>query len=462
MSKTIQCISPVNGAVYAEREALSHVDAQRVADLARAAQPSWAARPLAERIALVQAGIAALNETSEQAVEELAWQMGRPTRYGGEFGGMNERAAYMAEIAEAALAPMVVEDSDTVLRQIAREPMGVVLIIAPWNYPYMTVINALIPALIAGNTVVLKHAAQTLLVGERIAQAFHAAGIPEEVFQNVCLTHDVTEALIGARAFDFINFTGSVGGGRAIEKAAAGTFVGLGLELGGKDPGYVAEDADLDAAVSGLMDGALFNSGQCCCGIERIYVHQSLYESFVNKAIDWASALKLGNPFEPETTLGPMAHTRFAEVVRGQIADAINEGATPLLDPAMFPADDGGAYLAPQILVDVNHEMRVMREESFGPVVCIMAVKDDEEAIAAMNDCDYGLTCSLWTADAGRAQTIAERLQTGTVFMNRCDYLDPALCWTGCKETGRGASLSVLGYHALTRPKSYHFKKVSK
>lgn len=462
MSKVIECISPVDGQVYATRETLSHPDAQMMVARARAAQPSWAARPLADRIALVQAGIAALNEMKDVVVEELAWQMGRPTRYGGEFGGMNERANYMISIAEASLAPMVIEDSATALRQIAREPMGVVAIIAPWNYPYMTVINSLVPALIAGNTVVLKHATQTLLVGERIAEAFHAAGIPEDVFQNVFLSHDVTETLLGERAFDFINFTGSVGGGRALEKAAAGTFVGMGLELGGKDPGYVAEDADLDAAVDGLMDGALFNAGQCCCGIERIYVHESLYDAFVGKAIDWASKLKLGNPFEADTTLGPMANKRFAEVVRGQVADAINEGAQPLLDPAMFPADDGGAYLAPQILINVNHEMRVMREESFGPVVGIMSVKNDEEAIAAMNDCQYGLTCSLWTADATRAEAIGARLQTGTVFMNRCDYLDPALCWTGCKETGRGGSLSVLGYHALTRPKSYHLKKVTK
>ncbi|OOY04220.1 aldehyde dehydrogenase family protein [Thioclava sp. F28-4] len=462
MTKTLKCISPVDGQIYAEREALSASDAQALAASLRAAQPAWAERPLPERIALVEAGIAKLNEMKDLVVEELAWQMGRPTRYGGEFGGMNERAGYMASIAEEALAPMVVEQSDSFLRQIAREPVGVVFIIAPWNYPYMTVINSLVPALIAGNTVMLKHATQTMLVGERIAEAFHAAGVPQDVFQNVYLTHETSEELMGAKAFDFVNFTGSVGGGRAVERALAGTFTGLGLELGGKDPGYVAADADLDAAVDGLMDGALFNAGQCCCGIERIYVHASLYDAFVEKAASWASKLTLGNPFEPETTLGPMANKRFAEVVRGQIEDAITDGAKPLLDPELFPADDGGAYLAPQILVDVNHEMRVMREESFGPVVGIMPVKDDEEAIAAMNDCDYGLTCSIWTADPARAEAMGKRLQTGTVFMNRCDYLDPALCWTGCKETGRGGSLSVLGYHALTRPKSYHLKKVTK
>ena len=462
MTRTIKLVSPVNGEVYAERPCLPLDQAMVAVARARAAQADWAARPLAERIAAVQRGIEALNGMKDRVVEELAWQMGRPTRYGGEFGGVNERTAYMAEIAAKALAPMVAEDSDRFTRFIAREPVGVVLVIAPWNYPYLTAVNTIVPALIAGNSVVLKHASQTLLVGERLAEALHAGGVPAEVFQNLVLDHDVTEALIGARAFGFINFTGSVRGGAAIEQAASGTFTGVGLELGGKDPGYVMDDADLDAAVDSLMDGAMFNAGQCCCGIERIYVHDSLYDAFVERAVAWVKTLKLGNPFEAETTIGPMANARFAEVVRSQIADAITDGATALIDPALFPADDGGAYLAPQVLVDVNHEMRVMREESFGPVVGIMRVANDEEAIAAMNDCDYGLTCSLWTRDADRAQAVGARLQTGTVFMNRCDYLDPALCWTGCKDTGRGASLSVLGYHAVTRPKSYHLKKVTK
>ena len=462
MTKMIQCISPVDGRVYAERPALTLVEAEAAVARARAAQAGWAARPLEERIALVKAGVEVLNGMKDRVVEELAWQMGRPTRYGGEFGGMNERTTYMAGIAADALAPMVVENSNLFERRIEREPFGVVFIVAPWNYPYMTAINTLVPALIAGNTVILKHATQTLLVGERLAEAFHAAGVPEDVFQNVVLDHSVTEDLIGQRAFGFVNFTGSVGGGQAMERAAAGTFTPLGLELGGKDPGYVMEDADLDAAVDSLMDGAMFNAGQCCCGIERIYVHESLYDAFVEKAVAWVKNLKLGNPFDAATTIGPMANKRFAETVRSQIADAITDGATALIDPKLFPEDDGGAYLAPQILVNVNHEMRVMREESFGPVVGIMPVKDDAQAIAMMNDCDYGLTASLWTADSERAARIGRQIETGTVFQNRCDYLDPALCWTGCKDTGRGAGLSVLGYQSVTRPKSYHLKKVTK
>ncbi len=455
---TIKCISPIDGSVYATRETLSRADADTAVTRAKAGQPAWAARPLSERIALVQAGVAAVGAMNDDIVPEIAWQMGRPIRYGGEFGGFNERASYMAAIAQEALAPIVVEDSDAFRRVIKRVPHGLVLVVAPWNYPYMTAINTIAPALIAGNAVMLKHASQTPLVGERMAAAFHSVGIPREVFQNVFLDHQTTSDLIANRAFGFVNFTGSVGGGRAMEAAASGTFTGIGLELGGKDPGYVMDDADLDAAVDTLIDGAMFNAGQCCCGIERIYVHESLFDAFVDKAVAIVNGYKLGNPLDTQTTLGPMAHVRFADEVRGQTADAIAAGAKAHIDPASFP-QDGGAYLMPQILTNVTHEMRVMREESFGPIVGIMPVKDDAEAIRLMNDSDFGLTASLWTKDAGRAEAIADQIETGTVFMNRADYLDPGLCWTGCKDTGRGGGLSVIGYHNLTRPKSYHLKK---
>ncbi len=456
----ISLVSPVDGSVYAERAVMPLVAAREAVVRARAAQGAWAAQSLETRIATVMAGVDALEELAPRIVPELAWQMGRPIRYGGEFGGVRERASYMAEIAPEALADTVIEESAQFSRLLAREPQGVVFVIAPWNYPFLTAVNTIVPALIAGNTVVLKHASQTLLAGERLAEAFHAAGVPRGVFQNVVLDHATTEALIADRSFDFVNFTGSVSGGRAIERAAAGTFTATGLELGGKDPGYVRADADLEAAVEGLMDGAMFNSGQCCCGIERIYVHESLYDTFVEKAVAWVMAQRLGNPLEQDTTMGPMAQARFAALVRDQIAEAVAMGAHALIDPRAFPADDGGAYLAPQILTDVTHAMRVMREESFGPVVGIMKVRDDPEAIGLMNDSAFGLTASIWTRDAQAARMIGAQLQTGTVLMNRCDYLDPALCWTGCKDTGRGAALSTLGYHALTRVKSYYLKKV--
>ncbi|PIE16908.1 MAG: aldehyde dehydrogenase [Rhodobacterales bacterium] len=459
MTEVLKCISPIDGTVLVERPLLGLEQAKAAAARAKAAQPAWAARPLQERIDLVLAAVAAIGEMDDQIVPELAQQMGRPVRYGGEFSGFQDRARYMAEIAEQALAPMPVEDTEQFKRYIAREALGVVLVVAPWNYPFMTAINSIAPALIAGNTVVLKHASQTPLVGERLAQAFAQAGVPSDVFQNLFLGHDTTSALIAGRCFDFVNFTGSVGGGQAIERAAAGTFTGIGLELGGKDPGYVTEDADLEAAVATLIDGAMFNSGQCCCGIERIYVIDSLYDDFVAKAVEIVNGYQLGNPLDPNTSLGPMAHKRFADEVRRQTAEAIAAGARPLIDPAQFPQDDGGAYLMPQILINVDHSLRVMREESFGPVVGIMRVSDDAEAIRLMNDSDFGLTASIWTADLARAERIGAALQTGTVFMNRADYVDPGLCWSGCKNTGRGGALSVIGYQNLTRPKSYHLKK---
>jgi len=454
----LQCISPIDGSIYAERPTLTPDGATDAVTRARAAQIAWAARPVAERAALVLAGVAAVGAMNDEIVPELAWQMGRPVRYDGEFGGFEQRAKYMADIAERCLAPLVIEQSDTFDRRVEHRPHGVVLVVAPWNYPYLTAINTIAPALIAGNAVLLKHATQTLLVGERIARAFHSAGVPEDVFQAVFLDHEVTSSLIGAGAFGFVNFTGSVSGGKAIERAAAGTFTAISTELGGKDPGYVMEDADIGVAVDTLIDGAMFNSGQCCCGIERIYVHEQHFSDFMDRAVATVEGYRLGNPLDPETTLGPMAHRRFADEVRAQVNEAVADGAKPLIDTERF-ADDGGAYIAPQILIDVTHDMRIMRDETFGPAVGIMKVSGDAEAIALMNDCRFGLTASLWTRDMDRANAIGAQLETGTVFANRCDYLDPALCWTGCKDTGRGIGLSELAYGALTRPKSFHLKK---
>jgi acyl-CoA reductase-like NAD-dependent aldehyde dehydrogenase len=453
----ISCISPIDGMVFATRTAMPLDAARGAVDAAALGQKAWAARPLADRIALVMAGVDRLGAMNDEVVIELAHMMGRPVRYGGEFGGVRQRASYMAEIAEASLAPKIIENSDAFERRLTREPAGVVLVIAPWNYPYLTAINTIAPALIAGNAVVLKHASQTLLAGERMARAFHEAGVPEDVFVNLFLDHAVTETLIGEKRFGFVNFTGSVGGGRAMERAAAGAFTSMGLELGGKDPGYVLDDADPAIAAAGLIDGAMFNSGQCCCGIERIYVAESLYDAFVAEAVKIVKAYRLGNPLDAATDIGPMANIRFATEARAQVAEAIAAGAVAHIP--VDPADDGGTYVTPQILTNVDHSMRVMTDETFGPVVGIMKVSGDAEAIELMNDSQFGLTASLWTNDAERAARIGDALETGTVFMNRCDYLDPALCWTGCKDTGRGAALSSLGFDAVTRPKSWHFKK---
>ena len=455
----LTCVSPIDGKVFAKREALSISKSQEVIETSRKSQPAWSQRPIEERIELVLAGVAEMGRMNDDVVPELAKMMGRPVRYGGEFKGFEERAHYMSKIASQSLQAIDAGEDADFKRYIRRIPHGVVFVIAPWNYPYMTAINTIAPALIAGNTVILKHSTQTLLVGERLASAFHSAGVPKDVFQNVFLDHEITTQLIAENSFDFINFTGSVPAGASIEKAAAGTFTGVGTELGGKDPGYVMEDADLEAAAETLIDGAMFNSGQCCCGIERIYVQESLFDDFLKKAISIVSKYKLGNPLDMDTTLGPMANIRFANHVRDQITDALQKGAIAHIKT--FQEDDGGVYLTPQILTNVDHSMKVMTEESFGPVVGIMPVKDDHEAISLMNDSEFGLTASLWTRDLQRAIKIGDEIETGTVFLNRADYLDPALCWTGCKNTGRGGSLSEIGFHNLTRPKSYHLKKVT-
>ena len=455
----LTCVSPIDGKVFAKREALSISKSQEVIETSRKSQPAWSQRPIEERIDLVLAGVAEMGRMNDDVVPELAKMMGRPVRYGGEFKGFEERAHYMAKIASQSLQAIDAGEDADFKRYIRRIPHGVVFVIAPWNYPYMTAINTIAPALMAGNTVILKHSTQTLLVGERLASAFHSAGVPKDVFQNVFLDHEITTQLIAENSFDFINFTGSVPAGASIEKAAAGTFTGVGTELGGKDPGYVMEDADLEAAAETLIDGAMFNSGQCCCGIERIYVQESLFDDFLKKAISIVSKYKLGNPLDMDTTLGPMANIRFANHVRDQITDALKKGAIAHI--SNFQEDDGGVYLTPQILTNVDHSMKVMTEESFGPVVGIMPVKDDHEAISLMNDSEFGLTASLWTRDLQRAIKIGDEIETGTVFLNRADYLDPALCWTGCKNTGRGGSLSEIGFHNLTRPKSYHLKKVT-
>ena len=456
----IRCISPVDGRVYAERAVATEAAITTAIAQARGAQAVWRRVPVAERARYCLAAVDAMLAMQDEIVPELAWQMGRPIRYGaGELRGFAERAHYMIGIAEAALAPIDPGPKEGFQRWIARDPLGLVLVIAPWNYPYLTAVNSVVPALMAGNAVILKHAAQTILVGERFQRAFDAAGLPAGLFQTLVLDHDQTAKLIAGRQVDQVNFTGSVAGGRAMEAAASGSFIGLGLELGGKDPAYVRADADLANAVENLVDGAFFNSGQSCCGIERIYVHQDLYSKFVEGFVETTKAYALGDPLDAATTLGPMVKAEAAAFVRGQVREAVAAGARALVAPELFARDaEGTPYMAPQVLVDVTHAMAVMREESFGPVVGIMPVASDAEAVRLMNDSPYGLTASLWTADADAAAALGAQIETGTVFMNRCDYLDPALAWTGVKDTGRGASLSRVGYETLTRPKSYHFR----
>ncbi|TWC44568.1 acyl-CoA reductase-like NAD-dependent aldehyde dehydrogenase [Pseudomonas sp. SJZ080] len=460
MTAKVQLISPVDGRVYVERDYADAAQVEQALSAAVTAQVSWQRRPLSERAALCTAAVDAMLSMQPDIVPELAWQMGRPVRFGaGELRGFAERARHMIAIAPDALAAVEPDPVAGFRRYIKREPLGTVLVVAPWNYPYLTAVNTIIPALMAGNSVILKHATQTLLVGERFAEAMRRAKLPEGLFHNLLLDHQQTSAIIASGRVHQVNFTGSVEAGKAMETAATGRFIGVGLELGGKDPAYVRTDANLEHAVENLVDGSFFNSGQSCCAIERIYVDQKIYPAFVERFIALTGQYVLGNPLDEATTLGPLVTPGAADFVRGQIAEALKQGAKALIDPKAFPADaPGSAYLAPQVLVDVSHQMSVMRDESFGPVVGIMPVAGDDEAIALMNDSAFGLSASLWTQDLAAAERLGNEIATGTVFMNRCDYLDPALAWTGVKNSGRGVTLSRLGYEHLTRAKSFHLR----
>ena len=460
MTDHLACISPIDGSEVARRPAMTSDEIRNAVETARAAQQIWQEMPLADRAGYCFKAVDAMLAMSDEIVPELARSMGRPVRFGaGELNGFKERALYMIDAAADALAPHQPVPSEGFSRYIKRVPLGTVLTIAPWNYPYLTTVNSVIPALMAGNAVLLKPAQQTMLTGDRFQMAFDAVGLPSGLFQTLSLTHDQTSNLISSGEVDMVCFTGSVGGGRAMEQTAAGQFIPVGLELGGKDAAYVRADAELAATVENLIDGAFFNSGQSCCGIERIYVQASLYDDFITQFVDGTKAYVLGDPMGEATTLGPMVNARAAAFARGQVANAVAAGATAHIDPALFPANTpDGAYMAPQVLTGVDHSMSVMKDESFAPVVGVMPVKDDEQAIALMNDSDFGLTASIWTADLGAAEQLGDRLEVGTVFMNRCDYLDPALAWTGVKNTGRGCTLSSLGYEQLTRPKSFHLR----
>ena len=454
----MKTISPIDGSVYVERAPASDQVIEQALEASVTAQPAWKKVPVAERAAICRRMADWCVANADQLGEELTWQIGRPIAQSpGEIRrGFHERVKYMSGIAEETLADLAVEKKAGFQRFIRREPLGAVLVLAPWNYPWLTSVNAVVPALLAGNTVVLKMAQQTPLVAERYRQAFAAAGLPDGVFQFLHIDHESAARVIADPRIGFIAFTGSVGGGHAVQRAAAGRFIATGLELGGKDPAYVRADAPLQATIENLVDGAYFNSGQSCCAVERIYVHRAVFKPFVEGFVELARQYRLGNPLERQTTLGPLVRTEAANSVRAQIRDALDKGAKALLDPK---ADrEGTPYLAPQVLVDVDHGMAVMTEETFGPVVGIMAVASDEEAIGLMNDSRYGLTASIWTADAQAAIRIGDRVETGTWFMNRCDYLDPALAWTGVKDSGRGCTLSRLGLESFTRPKSFHLR----
>ncbi len=456
-------ISPVDGRVYVERELATPEQIEAVLQKTVEAQHAWKHTSIEERAAICERMVQYMLAHVDEIATEISWQMGRPIRYtAGEITrGFQERARYMISIAPDALKDIPASPKEGFQRFIRREPLGVVLVLAPWNYPFLTSVNSIVPAVMAGNSVIIKHSNQTPLVAERYTDAFRAAGLPDGVVQHIHMTHTDVARVTADERIAFVAFTGSVAGGHAVQEATSTRFIGTGMELGGKDPAYVRPDANMAHAIENIVDGIFFNSGQSCCGIERVYVHQDVYDEFVAGAVELTKTYTLGDPLDPTTTLGPMVRTSAADLVRKQIRDALAQGAKALIDPALFPADkDGTPYLAPQILVDVTHDMDLMSEESFGPVVGIMKVASDEDAIKLMNDSHYGLTASIWTQDVEAAIRIGDQVETGTWYMNRCDFLDPELAWVGVKDSGRGCTLSILGYESMTRPKSFHLRMV--
>ena len=453
-------ITPVDGSVYCERQLASDAELDIILQRAADAQREWRNTDLATRAAVCRRFCDSFEAKRDAIALELTWQMGRPIDYApSEVRGTLERARYMIDIAPEALADVDAGPKEGFTRFVRREPLGVVFTVAAWNYPYLIAVNSVVPAIMAGNTVVLKHSAQTPLCAERFAECFREAGLPEGVFQAVQLSHQSTERAIRDPRVDFVAFTGSVAGGHAVQRAAADRFIGTGLELGGCDPAYVRHDANVGHAVESLVDGAFFNSGQSCCGIQRIYVHQRVYDDFVAGAIALTNRYVLGDPTETGTTLGPVVRSSAADQIRKQVAASIAAGAIPAIDETTFAKSAVGTpYLAPQLLLGVDHRMPVMREEIFGPVAGIMKVAGDDEALSLMNDSDFGLTAAVWTADIEAGAALGDRIETGTFFVNRCDYLDPALAWVGVKDSGRGCTLSRVGYEHLTRPKSFHLR----
>ncbi|HET6774152.1 MAG TPA: aldehyde dehydrogenase family protein [Acidimicrobiales bacterium] len=462
-----QTISPIDGSVVAERVLATPQEIDAVLDRATRAQRLWRGAPLDERVAVVERLVPWMVERAGDIGRELTRLMGRPIAHAPAeiTRGFAERATWLAAAASGALADDEIgpgpDDPGAagVRRFIRHEPLGVVLVVAPWNYPYLCSVNAVVPALLAGNAVVLKASSQTPLVAERWAEGLAAAGLPGGVFQLVHADHGTVSGMVADSRVAYVAFTGSVAGGHAVQRAASARFVGAGLELGGKDPAYVRADAPVEATAGELADGVYFNAGQSCCAVERIYVQRPAFDAFVDAFVARARAHVLDDPLDPGTTLGPLVRASAATFVRDQVDEAVAAGARALVDPAGFPRDEPGTpYLAPQVLVGVDHHMRVMTEETFGPVVGIMPVADDDEAVDLMNDSDYGLTASVWTGDVDAALAIGDRVETGTWYLNRADYLDPALAWTGVKDSGRGVSLSTLGFRALTRPKSFHLR----
>ena len=424
---------------------------------ARGAFERWRAVPLEKRIAQVERGLERLRSASDRLATDVSRQMGKPiSQARGEVGTLFARAEHMLSIAPEALAPDVLPAMEGFHRRIEHVPLGVVLNLAAWNYPLIIPINVIVPALVAGNAVLLKHSAKTPLCGRALAEAFGDLEVPHLV-QNLVLTHGQTARLIADPRVSHVSFTGSVDGGRAVYREVAKRFLDVGLELGGKDPAYIAEDASLEFAIANTVEGACYNAGQSCCAVERVYVHRKHYDAYLEGARQALASYRLGDPLDEATTLGPLAGQGALAFLEEQVRDAVGRGAH-LLTGGVRVAGEAGNFFPPTLLAGVPNRAEVMQEESFGPLLPVLRVDSDEEALLYMRDTRFGLTASIWTRDRERAERFAQGLDAGTIYQNRCDYLDPAQPWTGYNESGKGSTLSRYGYYHLTRRKSIHFR----
>jgi len=453
--------NPYSGEIVAERRFLGAGEVEGTVARAARAQRTWARTPLTERIALCERFCKALEEDGERIAAEITQQMGKPLAQArGEVKTALFRARHMISIAPQALADEPLPAVPGYVRFVRHEPVGVVLDISAWNYPLLITVNVLVPAVLAGNAVILKHANRTALCGDAFARAFERAGAPENLVTAIDASHDTCAQIIARPEIGYVSFTGSVRGGHEVYREGAKRFIDVGLELGGKDPAYVAPDADLGHAVANIVDGAFYNAGQSCCGIERIYVHASLHDRFVEAALAEIRKYRLGDPLDGATTMGPMAQADAPRKLAAQVEEARAKGGRVLCGgKPLHDAAGRGRFFDPCLVADANHSMHgLMVEESFGPIVGVQKVADDDEAVRLMNDSPYGLTAAIWTRDQERAFRIGAQIETGTFFMNRCDYLDPLLPWTGVKDTGKGMSLSKYGFLPLTRRKSFHLR----
>jgi len=458
----LKTISPIDNNIYVEREIASAELIEQALNKAKKISSTWRKYPLEERKKFISTFVTKFLENHKEIEEQLCRQIGRPiSQCPGEMNGFNERAKYMIEKSEEALGSIVSRKDNEFDNFICKDPLGTVFVIAPWNYPYNTSVNSIVPGLLAGNCIILKHSSQTPLCAEQLNKAIEEANLPEGVFQFLHLDHSSTSKIISDYRIDHVLFTGSVSGGKEVKKAIGQRFINAGLELGGKDPAYVRKDCNLNHAIENLADGAFFNSGQSCCGIERIYVDKEIYNDFTDGIKSFTEKYVLGNPLEKKTNLGPVVKLSAAKFIRNHIKDAISKGARDIIDKSYFKMEEkNNCYVSPSVLVDVDHTMSFMMDENFGPTVGIMPVVSENDAIQLMNDSPYGLTACVWTQDKDFAISFGKKIHTGTFFMNRCDYLDPGLAWTGVKDTGTGVTLSILGFDHLTRAKSYHCRRI--